>query len=126
MGASYSFVCCSLLGGALSYPENEAPLLSPLLDSRSYQDKLKIFGACCGFGFFLFLFFYASCDWSLDYCGFMGVSSGKDWVLSALSGAMLGFGIVGLIFAYLRRSDNSSHAGSGYNAAPTQPAISMI
>lgn len=116
-----------MLGGALSYPENESPLLAPIA-GRSYQDKLKIFGAIALVGFILFMLFYSSCRWSLDYCGFLGVSKGKDWAFAILSGWMLGFGMVGLAYAYLNRSDDYGPSGGpGYNPmATTQPAISMI
>mmetsp|Transcript_22292 Transcript_22292/g.36900 ORF Transcript_22292/g.36900 Transcript_22292/m.36900 type:complete len:148 (-) Transcript_22292:482-925(-) len=147
MGASYSFICCSLVGGALSYPDNESPLLPPIA-SRPYPDKLKIFGGIAAVGFLFFMLFYSACQWSLDYCGFIGVSSSKNWVFSILGGWMLGFGVVGLIYAFLRRSDDYSSSGGGgyggvsggggasgagsYNpmmgasGATTQPAISMI
>jgi hypothetical protein len=129
MGASYSFVCCGLLGSALSHPENQSPLLAPI-ESRSYPDKLKVFGAIAGVGLIFFLIFYSSCHWSLDHCGFIGVTSTRNWVFAMLSGIMMGFGGVGLVYAYLRRSDDygptAFGSASGYNAAPTQPAISMI
>lgn len=137
MGASYSFICCSLVGGALAYPENESPLLPPI-ESRPYMDKLKIFGGIAVIGFILFMLFYSSCQWSLDYCGFIGVSSAKNWAFAILSGWMLGFAVVGLVYAFLRRSDDygpsggyGGGGGSGsYNpmmsGSATQPAISMI
>jgi hypothetical protein len=130
MGASYSFICCGLLGGALSHPDNESPLLGPL-ESRSYPEKLKILGGLGLVGFILFLLFYSSCHWSLDYCGFVGVTSGKNWVFAMLSGLLMGFAGVGLVYTFLRRSDEYGtnmygSSSTGYNPAPTQPAISMI
>jgi hypothetical protein len=117
------------LGGALSHPENQSPLLAPI-ESRSYPEKLKVFGAIGAVGLIFFLIFYGSCHWSLDYCGFIGVASTRNWVFAMLSGIMMGFGGVGLVYAYLRRSDDygptAFGSASGYNPAPTQPAISMI
>jgi hypothetical protein len=126
MGASYSFICCSLVGGALSHPDNETQVLVPLIEQR--PDKMRIFGALAAVGFVFSIMFYASCHWSLDHCGFIGVSSTKD-------GLLLGFGVVGLIDSFLRRSDDQGPAGYGggsgsYNpmmgGVTTQPAISMI
>lgn len=134
MGASYSFICCSLVGGALSHPDNETQVLVPLIEQR--PEKMKIYGALAAVGFVFSILFYASCHWSLDYCGFIGVSSTKDWFFAIVGGLLLGFGVVGLIYSFLRRSDDQGPAGygaggsGGYNpmmgGVTTQPAISMI
>jgi hypothetical protein len=125
MGASYSFICCGVLGGALTYPDNE--LIPPIIRERNYPEKLKLFGAIALAGLVCFFIFYASCNWSLDYCGFRGVSSGGMWVMAMLAGLLLGAGIVGVIYTYLNRSDDFGPMGSGnYNPMVTQPAISMI
>jgi hypothetical protein len=136
MGASYSFVFCGVLGGALSYPENanNPVLASPvwnLLDSWSYPERLRGFGVLGALGMILFLIFYSSCHWSLDYCGFLGVTSRTNWILAMMSGALLGFSGVGLVYTYLRRFDDVGggplmYGNSGYNPAPSQPSISMI
>mmetsp|Transcript_12242 Transcript_12242/g.17958 ORF Transcript_12242/g.17958 Transcript_12242/m.17958 type:complete len:128 (+) Transcript_12242:69-452(+) len=127
MGASYSLVCCGVLGGALSHPDNG--YLPSLVSDRSYQEKLKLFGAITLIGLILFFIFYSSCDWSLDYCGLRNVSSWKMVLISMFGGIFLGGGLVGLITSYLRKSEDP-YAGGGYNPmnpmVSTQPAVSMI